>query len=146
MKRYYLIPIFDENIYLNNKPLGSILQSIYPELIESKTEKNDVLYSYYPDYSMPEHLKMKYIKYLAEMQQLSDEIGIPYYLIAYGNDKKAKEIITRTKIKPRYPNGLSIRSTTIEIANKYYVNNEYEEKVLNLINDYKSKQKVYKKQ
>ena len=145
MKQYYLIPVLEDNIYFNGKTLRSILNLTYPNLVDREIERISILYSHCPDFSMPEHLKRKYILHNIKTSILFDNEKIPYYLIAYGTDKHAREIVTKAKIKPEYPAALSFRNAKLDEINEYYMKTNYEERILNFAEAYKSKQKVYKR-
>ena len=98
MKKYYLIPLTEEDIYLNGKSLESILDSLYPELLQREIDRINILYSVSPMIEMPTSVKQRYEQHNIETKKMYDEAQVPYYLIAYGNDRCAEEILTKSKI------------------------------------------------
>jgi len=58
-----------------------------------------------------------------------DEAQVPCYLIAYGNDRCAKKILTKAKITAEYPAALGVRSVSEEKAEEYYTDCNYEAKI-----------------
>lgn len=132
IKSFYLIPITDSSIYLNNKPLRDILESSHPELIRREDERINILYSEGLD--MSESLEEEYEQYVINTKKLYDKMQVPEYLIAYGNDKHAKEIITNSEITAEFSAALGCRRVSIEKAEKYYNDTDYETKIRKYFN------------
>lgn len=135
MKKYYLIPMTENDIYLNGKSLRSILDSSHPELVQREIDRISILYSESPIIEMPEHLKKEYNDHNVKTKEMFDEAQIPYYLIAYGNDECAKEILTKNEITSKYPAALGIRKVSKEKAIEYYINSDYETKISKYFNN-----------
>ena len=135
MKKYYLIPmVLEKDLYIKDNSLFDILNSSYPELVRLEEARIRILYSISPLIDVPEDIKKKYNDHLVKTNMMYEQKNIPYYLIAYGSDKCAKELITDTKITSKYDSALGIRSVSMEEINNYLINSHYEEKVLNLFN------------
>jgi len=129
MEKYYLIPMTDDDVYLGDKTLKSILDSSNHELVQREKERIDILYSVSPVFKMPEYIKRKYEEYCIETKRIYDKLQVPYYLIAYGNDESAEEIVTKSKITPKYPAALGIRRVSKELAEEYYIIKNYKTKI-----------------
>lgn len=135
MKKYYLIPLTEKDIYLNDKSLRSILDSLYPELLQREIDRINILYSVSPLIEMPTSVKQRYEQHNIETKKMYDEAQVPYYLIAYGNDRCAEEILTKSKITSRYPAALGIRSVSKEKAEEYYASSNYETAICRIFNN-----------
>lgn len=134
MKKYYLIPMTEKDIYLNNKSLGSILASSCPELSQMESERVDILYSVSPKLKMPINVEQKYKQHIIKTKKMYDESLVPYYLIAYGDGKCVKELVTETEITSEYPAALEVRSVSKEEVKEYYTSSNYEAKICKFFN------------
>lgn len=132
MKNYYLIPIKDNTIYINNKNLRSILEETYPELIQMEEERINILYSVSPLRPLTQKIKNEYNKHLEKTKKMYEALQIPQFLIIYGNESYAEEIVTKLKISFEYPSALAIRRKSKEEAENYFFNSNY----INKINKY----------
>ena len=135
MKKYYLIPIIEDDIYLDGKPLRNILELLHPELVQREKKRIEILYSIPPIFEMPKIVKDKYEQHNIETKKMYEEAQVLEYLIAYGNDRCAKEIFTNTKIKGKYSAALGIRSVSKEKAMEYYITSNYAEKIHKYFNN-----------
>lgn len=137
MNKYYLIPTTESDIYFNDKSLGNILEEYYPELFRREEERIDILYSTSPLISMPASERRRYNEHNAETKKMFDKKQVPQYLIAYGNDYYAEEILTKIKITSKYPAALSIRSVSKEKVEEYYYSSNYKTKITNYFSNIK---------
>lgn len=135
MKKYYLVPIIDSEINLNGKSLRNILGASHPELVQREAERIGILYSVSPIVEMPISVKEKYKQHNVETKKMYEDAKVPYYLIAYGNDKCAEEILTKAKITGKYPAALGVRSVSKEKAEEYYAASNYKEKIYSHLNN-----------
>lgn len=133
MRKYYLIPLTDIDIYLNDISLKKMLAQTQPVLAQRENERIDILYSVSPLIGMPRELKEKYNRHIAETRKMYDEFQIPRFLIAYGTDICcAEEILTKRKIHSDYIAALEVREATFEKVREYYDSTNYREKIKNL--------------
>lgn len=131
-REYYLIPLVDHDIYLNDISLINILKEKYPILAERENKRISILYSVSPLIAMPESVEQKYKVHNIETKIMYQELQVPQYLIAYKiEDCRAKEILTGKEISSRYEAALGIRSVTEEEVKKYYYDTNYEENIKN---------------
>jgi len=135
--QYYLIPITTTGIYFNGKELYEILKETYPELAQREEERINIIYSACPKIGITEIIKQKYNKHIHETKKIYNEKKVPQYLIAYGNDSCAEEILTKAKIQPKYAAALGVRNATEEEVCEYYHNSNYEINITNYFNNIK---------
>lgn len=135
MEKYYLIPMTDRDIYIDDKSLCSILKESHPILMDREEERIDILYSTSPLVRMPITEEIRYKKHKEETKKMYHELQVPEYIIAYGNECEAREILTNAEIISRYLAALSIRGVTKEKAKEYYYINNYYEKIVNYFNN-----------
>lgn len=103
--RYYLIPVVDSYIGLDNESLKEIFDREFPKLAKREDERVDILYSI---------------------------DNVPTYLVATGIDEfMAREVVTGKKLYSKCAGALGIRETTKEAAENYFINNDYFNKVSN---------------
>ena len=131
MNNYYLIPIpiFEGYIKSNGQRLNEIIDLKYPILRDRENERIRILYSVSPLKEFPTEVRQKYYNYNNETVKILDSLNIPYYIIAYGNDNVAKEILTGIKIESEFPAALGIRKTTKEKAEQYFNSTNYSDKI-----------------
>lgn len=124
-KNYYLIPIFDRCILIkdsenNNVSLYDYTKQNYPNLIKLEEERIGIVYSGDIDKSLTEAQKAQISMIESKEKLLTDELGIPLFILAVGNNKKAYEIITNEPLISKIPDGLSIRKVSKSKFQKYY--------------------------
>ncbi len=127
--RYYLIPVVDSYIGLDNESLKEIFDREFPKLAKREDERVDILYStrYYEP--IP---KTKLENHNAETRRLYSIDNVPTYLVATGIDEfMAREVVTGKKLYSKCAGALGIRETTKEAAENYFINNDYFNKVSN---------------
>ena len=141
MKNFYLIPmVIDCNeLYIDGQSLKSFLPE---EIIESERKRIRIIYSTDITRKMPETVERKYEQHILETKELYERLQIPFYLIAYGNDRCAREILTERKIKSKYPAALAVRRVSKEEIQEYFVSSNYEKKIYNLFNGIEKKNEV----
>ena len=113
MYRYYLIPMLEKDISFNGIPLNQILKHKQPILIDREEERIDILYSTSPLVRMPLSEEIRYKKHNDDTKKMYHRLGVPYCIIAYGNEYEAREILTDAKIVPEYKAALGIREINI---------------------------------
>ncbi len=131
MRKYYLIPLTDRAIYLNEKPLETILKEKFPKLYKREEERIDILYSNGYDSEIP---RERLDRHNEKTKEIYEKMQIPEYIIACGNDKSAKEVITGIKLSGKYPAALGVRKTSKERLEEYYRTSNYSNKIINYIN------------
>lgn len=134
MKKFYLIPITKSGIYLNGQSLSDILKITYPELYEMESERIRILYSTSPLLPMPPSEEIRYKEHLEKTKRRYDELQVPQYLIAYGNDAGAKEILSNGIITSRHPAYIGIREANERKVDNYYEDSNYYVKLINYLN------------
>ena len=143
MKKYYLIPVIDDNVYLNEQLLKNILKTSYPKLIRREEKRIDILYSISLVIKMPKAVLKRYHNHNAKTKKIFDKLQIPPYLIAYGDDHFAEEILTGSKIFPKYPTTLGVRSVSTLKAKEYYIESNYEIKIRNYFQNLENRKIIF---
>lgn len=131
MKKIYLIPVGDQNIYCGDKSLKNILKESYPELFQREEHRLEILRSVHSVHSMSDFMRRRYITYAYETMKLFDRMRVPEYLIAVETEDGVREILTGVELESHFPIALMVRDIGREDVEKYYVKTDYEEKVMN---------------
>lgn len=128
MQKYYIIPVTDDTVLVDNKSLREILVETNPELYERDIERTNILKNTLPD-------SQKQILHKHDRKTIAMYVKkeIPTHIIAYGNDDYAFEMITNRKITGKYPSSLSIREIPKERAELHFYKTYYGMKIANFI-------------
>ena len=131
MKKIYLIPVGDQNVYCGDKSLKNILKESYPELFQREEHRLEILRSVHSGHSMSNFMRKRYITYAYETMKLFDRMRVPEYLIAVETEDGVREFLTGVELESYFPIAHTVRDISREDAEKYYVRTDYEEKVEN---------------
>lgn len=126
--KYYLIPLVDSDIYYHGESLKDILRESFPLLAKREEQRVDILYSTRIFDSIP---KKELDAHNYETKLMYQKENIPMYLIAYGDELKAHEIVSGEVLSVKYPAALEIRKVTKDDAEKYFKENDYFNKISN---------------
>lgn len=137
-KKYYLIPIFDKCVFIKDSdqdhiPLYWYTKKYFSTLTKLEEERVGIIYSGNCNNPLTYLQKSKISMVQAKQKQKSDEIGIPLFILAVGNNKKVYEIITKEPILSNTSASLSIREVSRSEFEKEY-NSMYDSKIQKFIN------------
>lgn len=137
-KKYYLIPIFDKCIFIKDSDSNYIslywyTKKYYSKLTKLEEERIGVLYSGNCNRPLTSLQKSKISMIQSKQKQKSDELGIPLFILAVGNNKKVYELITKEPIISKMSGDISIREVSRDVFEKKY-DTSYDSRIQKFIN------------
>lgn len=135
-REYYLIPLKENDVYLNEVSLRDILEKIYPELAKMEEKRVDLIYSERIGTPMSESLKRKISCHKETTKRMYDKLQVPQFLIVYKTgDLSVKEIFTGKQLTSKYPAIFGIKNVSKETVIEYFKTTNYSKKMCKFILD-----------
>lgn len=131
-KNYYKIPIFEQNIKIDNISLKEILKQDYQSLYDLYDERISIIWER-GDEGLTKKQNESLNQNKEKREKKAEKLFIPLYLLAIGTDHITYEASTFKELKSDYEATLSVRKITKEEFTKLYTR-DYQVKVNKFIN------------
>ena len=125
---FYLVPISNNNIYVNDIKLSDLLQQYYSKIYELVLEEEYVIQKIYESniFSISEKINELYNIY-----------KIPNYFIIVEDEGEYIELATKLSITiDNKDEILKYKISDVKRINEYYFKNNYKDKIINLFRMY----------
>ena len=125
---FYLVPISNNNIYVNDIKLRDLLQKFYSNIYELVLEEEYVIHKIYESniFSISEKINELYNIY-----------KIPNYFIIVEDEGEYIELATKLSITiDNKDEILKYKISDVKRINEYYFKNNYKDKIINLFRMY----------